>query len=369
MKPALLLCAILAPTLIFSPALAQQGHHQNHVQVTDEDSAVHIHSAATTPISIMGDHVHEKGGWMLSYRYMHMSMDGNRNGTKELSPLEISGDFANVTGVGPATLRIVPTEMSMNMHMLGAMYGLTDNLTLVGMLNYIDKDMDHVTFAGGNPDLQIGNFTTRSQGLGDTKFAGLFQLLQNDNHALVAKAAISLPTGSVKERGTILNPMGALQSVRLPYAMQIGSGTYDFEPALTYSAHQGLWGWGAQYNARIHLGENSQNYALGDKHKLSGWAGYQWHENFAATLRLTGETGGKIDGGDPQIAGPVQTANPDFYGGERLLLGFGINFVENSAASETHQFGAELTLPLYQDLNGPQMQRDYGFTLNYRLTF
>ena len=38
-------------------------------------------------------------------------------------PLEISGDFANTTGSGPATLRIVPTEMRMDMHMLGAMYG------------------------------------------------------------------------------------------------------------------------------------------------------------------------------------------------------------------------------------------------------
>ncbi len=35
------------------------------------------------PIGVMGDHMHHKGEWMLSYRYMHMDMEGNRIGTDE----------------------------------------------------------------------------------------------------------------------------------------------------------------------------------------------------------------------------------------------------------------------------------------------
>ena len=32
------------------------------------------------PIGVMADHQHQKGEWMISYRYMGMAMDGNRDG-------------------------------------------------------------------------------------------------------------------------------------------------------------------------------------------------------------------------------------------------------------------------------------------------
>lgn len=32
------------------------------------------------PIGVMGDHLHKKGSYMLSYRFMRMSMAGNRDG-------------------------------------------------------------------------------------------------------------------------------------------------------------------------------------------------------------------------------------------------------------------------------------------------
>lgn len=48
----------------------------------------------------------------------------------------------------PPFIRIVPTGMTMDMHMLGAMYAPSDRLTLMAMLPYIKKDMDHITFAG-----------------------------------------------------------------------------------------------------------------------------------------------------------------------------------------------------------------------------
>ena len=345
---------------------SQHAGHAAHM--THNQHGVHIHGDATTPVSIMGSHIHDKGDWMISYRYMHMAMDGNRDGTDSLSPTEISGDFANVTGVGPATLRIVPTEMTMDMHMLGAMYGLTDRLTLMGMVNYLSKEMDHITFAGMNPDLEIGRFTTQTNGFGDTKIAGLYDLYSNGVHSFIAKAGVSLPTGSIEERGVALNPMGMRQDIRLPYAMQLGSGTFDLEPALTYSGHNGALGWGAQYSGQIRLGENNQDYTLGDKHKVSAWGGYQFHKNFAATARVTAEHEGKIDGNDDRIAGPVQTANPDYYGGDRVEAALGLNFVGDAKYS-AHSFGAEFSLPVYQDLNGPQMERDYGLTLNYRLTF
>ena len=38
------------------------------------------------PISVMGDHMHAKGEWMLSYRYMSMEMEGLLKGSDSLAP-------------------------------------------------------------------------------------------------------------------------------------------------------------------------------------------------------------------------------------------------------------------------------------------
>ena len=376
-KPLLCGAALLGMGLsLTGTAHAQHHNHQHHqshdhaqthahhgINVSGGGHDGHVH-ASTTPAGIMGDHVHEKGGWMVSYSVMRMEMKDNRDGTDSLSPLEISGDFANVTGVGPSTLRIVPTEMTMDMHMLGAMYGITDKLTVMGMANYIRKDMDHITFAGGNPDLQIAEFTTRTSGFGDTKLAALYEVAPS----VVLKAGVSLPTGSLKEEDEIINPMGVLQTIRLPYAMQLGSGTYDFEPAVTYSGHHGDYGWGAQYTGIIRLGENDQDYTLGDKHKVNVWGSYSWTNSLSNSLRLSLETEEDISGQDSNIAGPVQTANPDNYGGERIEVGFGVSY-GGTGTLKGHQLQAEFTLPIYQDLNGPQMERHYGLIGRYRYTF
>ena len=37
------------------------------------------------PIGVMGEHVHSKGEWMASYRYMRMNMEPNRIGTDDVS--------------------------------------------------------------------------------------------------------------------------------------------------------------------------------------------------------------------------------------------------------------------------------------------
>jgi len=41
------------------------------------------------PITVMGDHIHKTGEVMFSYRYMHMSMRDNRDGSSRMSPEEI----------------------------------------------------------------------------------------------------------------------------------------------------------------------------------------------------------------------------------------------------------------------------------------
>ena len=112
----------------------------------------HLRADGHAPIGVMGEHVHKKGGWMLSYRYMHMDMGGSRVGTKDISPLTTVTTVPNrFAGQGtppqPGLLRIVSLWMTMDMHMFGAMYAPTNDLTVMAMANYTEKEMRHITFA------------------------------------------------------------------------------------------------------------------------------------------------------------------------------------------------------------------------------
>lgn len=320
------------------------------------------------PIGVMGDHMHKAGEFMVSVRAMQMEMEGNRDGTSSLSPEEIVTNFANPFA-GPANLRVVPTEMTTDMVMLGAMYAPTDYLTLMIMGNYIDREMDHITFQGMTGTTRLGEFTTETKGFGDTTTSALIRLYEDNTHHLHINAGLSLPTGSITEEDEVLTPMNTTPRIRLPYAMQLGSGTFDLLPGVTYYGTKDRWGWGTQYIANFRLGENDEDYSLGDKHMLNLWGSYLITPAVSFSARLTAEQESQINGQDSEITAPVQTANPENYGGRRLSAALGLNTVVPNGALKGHRFSAEVTLPVYQDLNGPQMERDYALTLGWSKAF
>lgn len=368
-----ILTALLATTIMASPVLAQDhSNHEHHAGMKMTNHGVHNHAEETNdPIGIMGSHLHAKGDWMLSYRYMRMEMSDMRDGTSDLSPEDIASNPAKYPNPNPnpAGFRVIPDEMSMDMHMLGGMYGATDWLTLMAMANYIKKDMNHITFQGMAGTTRRGEFETKSSGWGDTSVGGLIRLYQNDTTSIHLNAMFSIPTGSIKETDDVLTPMGTTPTLRLPYAMQLGSGTYDALPGITYSGRKGLWNWGAQYAATIRLeDENDQSYALGDQHKITTWGGYRFTDWLAGNLRLSAETLGDIKGSDPLITAPATTADPDNYGGKFVEASIGFNLTPKKVLKSA-QIGAEFIAPLYQDLNGPQMKRDYSFTIGLQYSF
>lgn len=334
--------------------------------LADENHGAHkpVRADGHAPIGVMGDHLHKKGEWMLSYRYMYMDMEGSRIGTNRVSPREIV-DL-------PSNISVVPTKMAMQMHMLGAMYAPSDSITLMAMLPILDKDMDHITYNMGDPDDVRGTFNTRSTGLGDIKLSSLIGVYNDGATKIHLNAGLSLPTGSITERDDVLAPMGPpgnIVNLRLPYAMQLGTGTFDLLPGITLQSRSGDFTYGAQYMARIHLGTNDEGYSWGDKHELTAWAAYQWAPWISTSLRVIASTQDTIDGSDSQIGAPVQTADPDNYGGERIDLLGGVNLIVPSGPLKGHRFALEAGAPIYQDLNGPQMETDFTLTFGWQKAF
>ncbi len=341
------------------------GEEMDHSMHAGMDMSAMLRADNNAPAGVSGAELMMKGRWMVSYSYMRMEMEDNLDGTSSISPEEIVTTVPNIffgMPMQPPTLRVVPTEMTTDMHMLGVMYAPTDKITVMGMLPYLDKSMKHVTFQGPAGTTELGTFTTRSSGMGDVKINGLFGVYDDGKHRVHINAGLSLPTGSIDEKDRVLTPLNTRPELRLPYPMQLGSGTYDLLPGVTYKGRDGDVGWGGQYMATLRTGENDEDYTLGDIHQLTGWASYSWTPGASASLRLTYRGTDEIDGQDPKIVAPVQTANPDFQGGDRIDLGIGVNFSAQEGDWRGLRFNAELGIPLEQDLNGPQMEADWNLT-------
>ena len=300
------------------------------------------------PIGVMGDHTHHKGEFMASYRYMFMDMDGNRDGTNSLSDREVLEDYM-----------VTPVDMTMQMHMLGAMYGVSDNLTLMAMVPYISKDMEHLTRMGTR-------FTTNSEGFGDIKTTALYTIFNKDKQRVHLNLGVSFPTGSIDEKDD--TPAGDDQI--LPYPMQIGSGTFDLLPGITYLGQSGKGSWGAQALTTLRLGKNDNGYRLGNKYQLSGWIARNWTDWLSTSLRLTGTTWGDIDGADDRLNPMmVPTADPSLRNGTQINLGFGINLYAPEGNLQGSRLAMEFELPILRDLDGPQLETDWQFTVGLQSSF
>lgn len=312
------------------------------------------------PIGVMAEHTHRKGEWMFSYRFTKMEMEGNLQGSRHIAPDTIVTSEPNRffgNPMMPPTVRVVPLEMDMDMHMLGMMYAPSDRITLMLMANYMEKSMDHVTYQGGMGLNTLGNFSTRTSGWGDTTLAGLIGIFNNDSSRLHAIAGVSLPTGDLDESGTILTPMNMQALVRLPYPMQSGSGTYDPILGLSYSGFGGNWGWGAQWRSTFRIQDNDENYRLGDELALTTWLSYLFADPLSASLRIGYYDRGNISGIDARIMAPVQTADPARQATRGTNAALGINLA-GQHGWDGWRLGLEYQLPLQQSVDGPQLERD-----------
>jgi len=326
-----------------------------------------VYADGHAPIGVMGDHRHKLGEWMFSYRYMEMSMKDNLQGKNNIDPdtivTTIANPYANPAEGRPMTVRVVPLEMTTKMHMFGAMYAPSNEITLMLMLNYLEKEMDLLTYMGGMGTTQLGTFKTESSGFGDLKISALYKLYDSKGHKVHLNAGLSIPTGSIDEDGTVLTPMGMQMDMRLPYSMQLGSGTYDLLPGITYYAGKEKLGWGTQVSAIIRLGENEEDYTLGDQYQISSWASYRVIPSTSTSLRITYQDTDSIDGFDDQIMAPVQTANPSNYGGNALHSAIGINYAVQQGGLRGLRLALEYSVPLKQKVNGVQMEMQDMLTL------
>lgn len=345
-----------------NPAPEACDHHAHHD---------HFRPDSHAPISIMGDHMHAAGDWMMSYRYMFMEMDGMYKGSNAISPGQTY----------QAGYVVSPTRMKMDMHMVGLMYAPSDAITLMAMMPYTTMEMDHrIDPAAGMLIMLNGGsstFTTESSGIGDLRLGALFRILDEGPNHIHGGLAFSLPTGSIGEKDLIPGPGGRLQR-QMPAAMQLGSGTFDILPSLTWVHTRDSWSAGVQAHANIRTGTNHHDYRLGNRFGVDGWLSYRLASWVSVSAGLSYLWEDELSGRQTDLSfrppfAPARLTIPTAfganYGGQRIEALVGANFVVPSGPIAGQRLAVDLRVPLWQDRNGYALGTDYTFTAGWQVAF
>ncbi|NOU22571.1 MAG: DUF3570 domain-containing protein, partial [Methyloglobulus sp.] len=405
------------------------GSHADHSRHTSHNNI---------PAGVLFGHTLEKAGdMMVGYRYMRNQQAGAfLHGDQSVNENQIlakacpgSPNRTTTGGSFDGGCTLLPREMTMSMHMLDLMVAPTDWLTLMLMPQFVDMDMDNYqpeslidpnlehNHGGGLHDHETG-------GVGDTGMYALVKLFDRPNHQLHTSLGVTAPTGDVGIRSKLIglqNHQGS-DDAYLHYGMQLGSGTWDFKPSLTYTGKAEDWSWGAQAGGTLRLEDgNKSGYALGDLFETSIWGGYNLTHWLSASVRAAYTWQGAIKGrflrntrGDAAIEyvckrnatysetydengnpGPLVFHQADYnqclayneitkrlndandrpnpmdfprnYGGHYVDIGFGLSATVPSGSLAGNKLSFEWLQPVYTDVNGYQLDRDgaLSFTWSY----
>lgn len=350
------------------------GDHSHHAH----------HHGAPIPAGVMFAHMMDKpGALMVGYRYMYSTQAGNM-----LQGSDIAADQTIVNqgcGAGiPDACYVTPNNMNMHMHMLDLMYAPTDWLNLMLMPQFVDMNMHMRRLDGAPSDVALANSIPgedksshilhhlgvghETGGVGDTGMYALFKLLGTTNHHINLTLGISAPTGDV---GIALRRNHRVPGGFIHYGMQLGSGTWDFKPALTYTGQLDNWSWGAQVSGTKRLEhKNSSGFAFGDIVQSTAWGSYNLFNWLSASVRGVYTQQGPVR---HQFDGLIQTLGPmDYsknYGGKFWDVGFGLNAAVMSGDLAGNNLSFEWLQPVGTDYNGYQLDRNGALSATWSYAF
>jgi len=339
-------------------------NHSNHQHQHD----------SLLPAGVMGAHMLTKAGdWMFGYRYAYNRQDGVLlKGTNKISDGVV---LASTDNCGGKQCYVAPDKMIMHMHMFNIMYAPTDWLNLMIMPTYVDMSMAMRPLDGAppasttnQPEVIHSAHEHMTGGIGDTLMMALFKLFDNRQHHLHLGLGISAPSGDVEIvlRDTHRKELGLIH-----YGMQLGSGTWDFAPNLTYTGQVDNWSWGAQLSLIKRLeGENEVGYRLGDVFSSTAWAIYQFYNWLSFSVRGIYTSQGALRGEYNEFHRPIGPMDSQSsYGGQFWDLGVGLNAVIPSGDLAGNGLSVEWIEPVKDDVNGIQLERDGTLSINWHYMF
>ena len=127
---------------------------------------------------------------------------------------------------------------------------------------------------------------------------------------------------------------------------------------------------GGQGIATVRLGENGNGYTLGNSLSSTTWVSRLLSAGTGVSLRLAVDTWGNVSGADATLnPRMVPTADPSRRAGTRADLGVGLNLYGPQGALSGHRLAIEVLAPVYQDLDGPQLETDWTLVIGWQKSF
>lgn len=314
--------------------------YSDHLHHDDFHSRPDSHA----PAGLGADHAHGRGEWMVEHKFMYMNMQNMRTGTTRVTPL------AALTAAGTAAS---PVDMNMMMHMGHVMYGLTDEVTIYAMIMWTENRMDHL-LGPATP------FRAENSDFDDMVVGAVFNLYETSNSELIGHLGFTLPTGDIGQRVSTGPPPPPASF--FPYPMRTGAGHVAIRPTLTYKQWNDFASIGIQAQTTIPLHKNYRGYSEGEEVQVSFWYSRLLTSTTSASFRVEGYWRDDFNGLDPALPLALVTTNrPDFQGRSNLNLYGGLNTIVCGG----HRLAVEIGTPVYQNVQGFQLEQDLFLTTSW----
>jgi hypothetical protein len=347
---------LLLISIVGSPAFGEEAGGSGGVP--DASTTLKIKKAPPAPLGIFGSDINAVGKFSVAASGVFTGLANSRIGTRIVSPEYIVS--TTPWFFDPAKpVRLVPSSVFATIQTLSISYGVAENLGIVLAAGAVEKRVSALTYAAPSGARFLGSSYASVSGVTDMEAAAVLRIYRDDVHRFLISLGITIPTGSNERQFRLLLSDGTYGTVRAFYSMQPGTGTFDFLPGFTYGGALNRYSWGIAYRGRWPLAPNPEGYRYGDLHDFHGWVGYTWIPEITTTIRVTGTARGPIRGYDPKIDGKSQSANPYFYGGQRVELYGGATIAGGLFGFDRATLAVEAGVPIYQNLNGPQLFRNW----------
>jgi hypothetical protein len=268
---------------------------------------------------------------------------------------------------------VAPLTLSNITHSVTGSFGLSDRLTLTGTAEFSLMEREQITNAGIL-------YITGVEALGDFTASAIYEVYRQGPYRMNMSFGALIPIG--KARTYACTPFSgapcddnanAANQQALPYDQRPGGGAFAVIPGITGQVQNEFGSVGAQFKARIYVGEGSVDFTPGDRYQADGWAAYRLNSALSISAGLRWAIWGRIEGADPQLVVTQDPGNDNvtgMAGGQRADMPLGVNLLmPEGSILAGHMLSLEAVYAMHHDYEGVRLGLDWGLNFGWRASF
>jgi hypothetical protein len=308
---------------------------------------------AEAPIGVFGARTLEMGELQLTYRFSQQNSRGVWFGTDSL-PLATTLQLYTVA----------PLTLSNITHSVTGAYGVSERLTIMGTAEFSLIEREQITNTGVL-------YITGVEELGDLTASAIYEVVRQGPYRLNFSGGALFPIG--KARTYAITPFGGTTPQPLPYDQRPGGGAFAVIPGISALVQNEVASLGAQFKARIYVGEGTTDFTPGDRYQGEGWAAYAINPVISVSWGLRWQSWGRLEGADPRLVTTQDPGNDPvtgMAGGQRADMPIGVNvLLPEGTVLAGHRLYAEAVYAMHHDYEGVRLGLDWGFNFGWSMGF